>query len=274
MTKTQKIILSAFLLIILIGGFAAGLAKKAKAVDPVTAVMVADQIAEITGIKGEISDKLGKIPGIGKLFSKGTIGSSGKKVVPVFDIGLNPFIQAKEGVGDSIVTMAAKFLIRKIVDDLADWLRGGAEGKPRFIQDFGKYLKEAADNAGGLLLEQILKDDAKLLCEPWRLQIVLDVFRPQRDSFEFDAECKISDIIAAAKKAGVDVTIEDSIEDFSIGGWDALLTMSLDDGSNPIGSYFRTLGELEKRTAFETEKKVTSHKSKHSRHIFDENTCL
>lgn len=250
----KKIIIFAFIASFALGNFLT-LPKKAKALDPATAVSAASTIGDIIGATGGLSDTLGKIPGIGKIFKSGLIGGSGKKVVPVFDVGTNPFIQTKEGIADSIVFMAAKFLIRQIVDDLSDWLRGGAEGKPRFIQDFGEYLKEAGDNAGGLLLEQILKDNAKLLCEPWRAQIVLDVFRPRRDDFEFRAECKISDIVKAAKKAGVDVSINDMYDNFNIGGWGGFMAMSLTEGGNPIGDYLITLEQKENRIAFETKKK-------------------
>lgn len=159
--------------------------------------------------------------------------------VPVDDKKNN----AKEKYQDCIAWMAAKFMVRKIVDDLAKWIRGGANGKPRFIQDFGKYLTEAADTASGLLLEQILgKEDAQLLCKPWRMQIVLDIFdKVKRDKFSFKAQCKISDIIE---------NYEEFYDDFSKGGWPAFLTVVLDDGSNPIGSYLMTLSEKEKRESF------------------------
>lgn len=170
-------------------------------------------------------------------------GGGGGAEVPVDDKKNN----AKEKYQDCIAWMAAKFMVRHIVDDLAKWIRGGANGKPRFIQDFGKYLTEAADTASGLLLEQILgKEDAQLLCKPWRMQIVLDIFdKVKRDKFSFKAQCKISDIIE---------NYEEFYDDFSKGGWPAFLTIVLDDGSNPIGSYLMTLSEKEKRESFALKK--------------------
>lgn len=177
------------------------------------------------------------------LFQFGTsalgLSSSGGGSVPVDDTKNNP----KEQCLDKIAWLAAKYMIRKITDDLARWIRGGANGKPRFIQDFKKYLIDTADNAGGLLLEQILgKEDAQLLCRPWRFQIVNDIFdKVKRGKFSFKAQCKVSEIID---------NFEDFYEDFTNGGWSAFLTMALDDGSNPIGSYLMTLSEKEKREAF------------------------
>ena len=216
--------------------------------------------------------------------------------VPTLDVGMNPIVPQdmeilvksqipaqlhykaeeclKEQWFDKIAWQISKFLIRQIVDDLAQWLRGGAYGKPRFITDFDEFLKEAGDNAGGLLLEQILgRENAQLLCAPWRFQIALDIFGPRnrRDDFELNAQCKISDILRAAQGAGVDISIpggpnisidanengliSNFYNDFSQGGWPAFLTMALDDGSNPIGSYLMTLEEKEQRIAFEMEKR-------------------
>lgn len=177
------------------------------------------------------------------LFQFGTsalgLSSSGGGSVPVDDTKNNP----KEQCLDKIAWLAAKYMIRKITDDMARWIRGGANGKPRFIQDFKKYLIDTVDNAGGLLLEQILgEEDAQLLCRPWRFQIVNDLFeKTKRGKFSFKAQCKVSEIID---------NFEDFYEDFTNGGWAAFLTMALDDGSNPIGSYLMTLSEKEKREAF------------------------
>lgn len=174
--------------------------------------------------------------GIGSLgLSSGGSGAA----VPSDDIKNNP----KEQCLDKIAWLAAKYMIRKITDDLASWIRGGANGKPRFIQDFKGFLIDAADNTGGLLLEQILgKEDAQLLCKPWRFQIVYDLFeKTRRGKFSYKAQCKVSEIVE---------NFEDFYDDFTKGGWGAFLTMALDDGSNPIGSYLMTLSEKEKRETF------------------------
>ncbi len=163
----------------------------------------------------------------------------------------------KERCEDSIVSQMAKFLIRKMVDDLAKWIRGGAQGKPRFIQDFGKYLSEAGDVAGGLFLEQLM-GDASPLCEPWKLDIALNL--PKRKGFSFDAQCKISEIVNAYNLSGINVdingnpvniTIEDSFNDFSKTGWAGYFTMIF---NNPIGDTLDALQELENRKNLAKEK--------------------
>lgn len=168
-------------------------------------------------------------------------GLEGGGEVPVNDLKNN----SKEQCMDKIAWRMAKYLIRQIVDDLAVWIRSGANGKPRFIQNFKDYLYEAADNAGGLLLEQILgKENAKLLCEPWRLKITFDLFdKFKRNKYSFKAQCKISEILDQ----------DAFLADFNRGGWPAFLMTALDDGSNPMGSYLLTQHEKERREYFELE---------------------
>lgn len=168
--------------------------------------------------------------------------------------------KTKERCLDSIVNQAAKFLIRKMVDDLANWLRNGAQGKPRFIQDFGAYLKEAGDVAGGLFLEQLL-GDTSLLCEPWRLDITASL--PRRKGFNFDTQCRISGIIDAYNQSGInvdingnrlpDITIEDSFNDFSKTGWLGFFSATF---NNPIFDYLKADAELMRRMEAEKEKRI------------------
>lgn len=172
----------------------------------------------------------------------------------------------KERCEDSIVNQMAKFLIRKLVDDLAQWLRGGMNGKPRFIQNFGAYLREAGDIAGGIFLEQLL-GDTSLLCKPWRFDVSLEL-KHSRQGFSFQTQCRISQIVDAFNKSGginidingkaiTDTTVENSFDDFSRTGWLGFIAATF---NNPMYDFMKSDAELMRRIEAAKEKSTLEAK--------------
>ena len=124
--------------------------------------------------------------------------------VPTFDIGLNPkevgmslsgiplvgdlfnrFMPGGGKIGnvqipgtswDHAAWIFAKWILRGITDSIVRWIKGGGGGA-NFIQNFERYLTGAADNAAGILLEEVLgTGQARKLCQPFRIRIREDIF--------------------------------------------------------------------------------------------------
>lgn len=154
-------------------------------------------------------------------------------------------IRTKEFCLDPFISALGKYLLRQMTNDLVAWIRGGFNGKPRFIQDFGGFLKDAADTSTGILLERILgKGNAAKLCEPWKINLTLKVLGPpELDDIGFDdPQCKLSDIIGAAENGPTIHTdfekkrrVKNFMNDFEEGGWPAFFMTVFDDKSNPFG---------------------------------------
>ncbi|MDD2730788.1 MAG: hypothetical protein PHW33_01545, partial [Candidatus Portnoybacteria bacterium] len=53
-----------------------------------------------------------------------------------------------------------KQLMNMMVDDIVNWINGG--GEPRFVSDWGSFLSDAADQAGGQFIDQL---SLGFLCE-------------------------------------------------------------------------------------------------------------
>lgn len=172
-------------------------------------------------------------------------------------------LKKKETCQDTIIVPIAKYFLRQMTKDLVNWIKKGFNGQPRFIQNFGDFLNDAGDRAGGILLEQILgKGNAEKLCEPWKVNLALKILGPPKRKMGGEPQCKISEIIDAAEKAGVNIDVgverqkrqtRNFINNFSQGGWPAFLTSAFDDNSNYPG-YALTLMDKKERLKAEATK--------------------
>ena len=80
-------------------------------------------------------------------------------------------------------------ILTELTNEIVAWIQGGEE--PRFLSmDLEDWLGDAANNAGGLFVDQFL--GAGWLCEPFDADIkiaLLDV-----PTFETEAECTLEDM--------------------------------------------------------------------------------
>jgi len=168
-------------------------------------------------------------------------------------------LKKKETCQDTIIVPIARYFIRQMTRDLINWIKG-KDGQPRFIQNFGDFLKDAADRESGILLEQILgKGNAEKLCEPWKVDIALKILGPPQRKMGGEPQCKISEIISAAEKASINVDVDierqkkrrvgNFINNFSEGGWPAFLTSVFDDESNYPGYTLTLMDKKEQKRA-------------------------
>lgn len=127
------------------------------------------------------------------------------------------------------VRVVGQLVLRQILammtNDIIAWING--EGKPRFVSDWGAFLKNAADAAAGAFIDEYL--GMGWLCKPFDLDIKIALL--PEPTFEERVRCTISDIVE---------NIEDFYDDFSKGGWQAWVRL-VEPRNNIYGAYLLAL---------------------------------
>lgn len=80
----------------------------------------------------------------------------------------------KETVLDAIAWALAKMVISSMVQSLISWINSGFEGSPMFVQDLSGFLRNAADEAIGVYLDD-LGGVGSFICSPFRLDVQIAV---------------------------------------------------------------------------------------------------
>ena len=141
---------------------------------------------------------------------------------------------------DTLAWAAAKIALGLMSQLIIEWVRTGNAsfsdvfygGAQAWIKNFEVYLKDAADHAAGIFLEELLGPEVMdLVCSPFKI-LLADFFR-LRIGVKLPpyphARCTLSQIVA---------NIQDFHVDFYKGGTDAYINMWLDPSNNPLGSIF------------------------------------
>lgn len=119
---------------------------------------------------------------------------------------------------NGLAWQAAKAIIAKIQQSLVRWINSGFQGSPAFIQDFGGFLTEVADETAGRFIQEV-GGPLSIVCSPFRLnvQIALSVsYNRTRDKNA--RRCTLT---------GALQNIQNFIGgDFSQGGWNSWLQIT------------------------------------------------
>lgn len=161
--------------------------------------------------------------------------------VPIYENGSLPYEMRKgiagSGLGlDTIGWIAAKLVISTITNSIVNWINSGFEGNPTFVQNPQQFLRDAANQAGGVFIQQLGLAE---LCDPnWlpRLRLALQYNMPYLQRMQCTPD------MAAAN-------IENFTNDFMNGGWDSWLSMTAYPQNNIWGAYFESSDELARRQA-------------------------
>ncbi len=137
-------------------------------------------------------------------------------------------IVQKEYVYDAIAKQTAKILIRELSHSIITWIQNGFDGRPLFIEDPAQFFENAGDIASGVFLQNIFGQDAQLLCEPFRLSIQISLFSVTHEALP---TCTVSKIIA---------NVQQMYENFSVGGWQSLISISSNVNNNAFGQILVT----------------------------------
>ncbi len=150
----------------------------------------------------------------------------------------------KDSALDIALHRIKKRLLDSLVDDTIRWIQNG--GKPRFVEDFGGYLTDAANAAVGDVAADL---GFAQLCSPLQLQPLrtrLLLPSAQTPHFSDQISCTLTDVVG---------NVEGFYKDFTQGGWTGYLEL-LKPQNNQYGQYLLVLDEVMRR-ADEKEKAAT-----------------
>lgn len=158
--------------------------------------------------------------------SRTAIGiSQGTQLAGLVTIQLG--IATKKNVFDCIAWAIAKMIWRSIAASIIDWINGGFNGKPAFMQNFDRFLLGIADNIAGEIIQGA---GLGFLCSPFQLNIRIAL--ATRYSQRGAPQCTLTQVIA---------NVQNFMRNFSQGGWGAWIQFTSSPQNNPYGGYL--LGE-------------------------------
>lgn len=138
-----------------------------------------------------------------------------------------------------LLTVMMHQILAKITNDIVAWINGGGKGKIRVLQDPGKFLTDALDEAAGVLAGAILNVDPNTLCEGnyFKFQLKAAFTGPYAQQ-KFDEK-------VACTFTGMAEGLEKFKKDFTKGGWQSFIELSRKE-NNQVGLTLATAEELAK----------------------------
>lgn len=120
----------------------------------------------------------------------------------------------KDNLLDGIGWKIAKFIVSSMIKSLVNWINSGFKGSPLFIQDFGAFLRNAADEAIGQYISE-LGGLGSFVCSPFKLDIQIAVALEYQGLRKGGApKCTLSGIIN-----NIQNFVGGSVGSFDQGGW-------------------------------------------------------
>ena len=152
------------------------------------------------------------------------------------------FAQASRWTADKLEKLALETLKKRLLDTMVDqiivWIQGG--GTPKFVQDFGGTVEDAANAAVGDVVEEI---GLGRICQPFKLPLQLIVGQTAR--FSQQVSCTLDQIVD---------NFEGFYDDFRAGGWIGFNEL-IKPQNNYYGVLISTLEETDTRAAMAREAK-------------------
>lgn len=159
----------------------------------------------------------------------------------------------KEYILDPAIYYLSRMLIRQLTQSVVDWINGGFNGNPSFLEDPQDYFEKSADRAIG---EMIYDSDLRFLCKPFEINVRLSLGL-QYSPFQDKVRCRLSDVLANSEGAVTDTYNKFMGGDFIAGGgWDTWLQLTTVPQNNQLGSMLIAKAELDARLEGEEKRKT------------------
>ena len=128
----------------------------------------------------------------------------------------------------SIARMVIKMLLQKITLSTVAWIQSGYEGKPFFIENTGEFLTDLARTE--ILQFGLEIDDPNIF--PFGRDYMVRQANYFNRRFQENARYSLNEFIA---ETSPEYTADDFIGDFSHGGWNGWLGITMIPANNPVG---------------------------------------
>ncbi|NLE07220.1 MAG: hypothetical protein GX627_01225 [Parcubacteria group bacterium] len=142
----------------------------------------------------------------------------------------------KELYLDPLAWITAKMILEKFTASAVSWINSGFDGSPAFVTNPGSFFTTAADAAIGEFI--FSNDELNFLCTPdlsVKLKIALARAADRERNYY---QCTLTDVVD---------NVEDFMNDFNRGGWDAFLEMTQNQSNTPLGLYIRAENKMMQR---------------------------
>lgn len=143
----------------------------------------------------------------------------------------------KENVLDKMGWALAKAILSAIMRDIVRWINSGFQGSPAFVQDFGAFVTDVADQTAGRFLQEV-GGPLSIVCSPFRLNIQIALAVSYNRTRDKNARrCTLT---------GALQNIQNFIGgDFSQGGWGSWLQITQNPGQyTQAGSLLEASAEM------------------------------
>lgn len=128
---------------------------------------------------------------------------------------------------DCITRSIGRAVVNQITSSVVNWINGGFNGSPSFVQNYQQFFANVADLAAG---EYIKGSALSFLCSPFQLQIKIAIAQSYANRNSGGGKsCSLS---------GATKNINNFINgNFNSGGWPAFLSFTTIPTNNPYGAY-------------------------------------
>jgi len=145
--------------------------------------------------------------------------------VPANDI-TNNAIQGSNMVRDNLMSCLARAVARSMLQQITistvNWINGGFNGQPSFVQNYQQFFTNVADQAVGSFIQG---SDLAFLCSPFKLQVRIAVAQAY---LRYAPSCSLTQITN---------NINGFMNNFSQGGWKAYMAFTTIPMNNPYGAF-------------------------------------
>lgn len=161
--------------------------------------------------------------------------------VRVTDLGTHSN-QTADNLIECVVRSLAQIAIKQITSQTINWINSGFNGEPAFVQDFGKFFTDVADEAAGKFIQG---SDLAFLCSPFQLQVRIAIAQSYaRRTSGATQSCTLSDAVG---------NVESFLDgNFKEGGWPGLIAFTTVPSNNPFGAYAGAQVQLGNKILYDT----------------------
>ncbi len=134
---------------------------------------------------------------------------------------------------DKIAHYVAQSILHDLTLSTVNWINGGFNGAPTFVQDPKSFFKSIADEQTQAFINVIGFDSTKY---PFGKMVAQTLVNQTKNYFEQSAQYSL-DAVIRQQSGNPNAGYSDFMNDFNIGGWSAWSAMINNPANNPIGFY-------------------------------------
>ncbi len=179
--------------------------------------------------------------------AKGFISSAISSSVPTADKNVAKANMREECV-NAIAYYAAKKMLAKISISTINWINGGFEGKPLYLENPGSFFQGIIDEEVSGITDAIGFDPLRFPNGRVLAEHLLDSVSR---SFEENAAYSLGQIVQ--NDQGFISTDPTAKTKFSNGGWNGFLAATLEPQNNPVGFFFMVAQKIDSNAGGKTE---------------------